>query len=168
VLTHDPPSMDGKFDEVAADLDRDRGVLPRTHGSSVFTRGETQASSPARSVRGGADDAQKIESSKGRRGKELLLHYNFRPSRLARSGSLRGPGRPKSATRALAERALTPLMPAADQFPYTVRGRVRHPRVERILVDGVGLRRLARDDGRRRADEAGGSRASRWARDRRE
>jgi polyribonucleotide nucleotidyltransferase len=111
--------LDGrKFDEVRP-IWIETGVLPRTHGSSVFTRGETQALVTC--TLGTADDAQKIESFEGETWKSFMLHYNFPPFSVGEVGFMRGPGRREVGHGALAERALTPLMPAEDQFPYTVR-----------------------------------------------
>ena len=76
---------------------------------------------------------------------------------------MRGPGRREIGHGALAERALTPMMPAEEKFPYTVRIVSDILEIERLVVDGVGLRRLAGDDGRRRAAQARRSPASRWA-----
>jgi polyribonucleotide nucleotidyltransferase len=118
VLTHGV-RLDGRtFDEVRP-IWIETGVLPRTHGSSVFTRGETQALVTC--TLGTADDAQKIESFEGETWKSFMLHYNFPPFSVGEVGFMRGPGRREVGHGALAERALTPLMPAEDQFPYTVR-----------------------------------------------
>jgi polyribonucleotide nucleotidyltransferase len=118
VLTHGIRLDGRKFDEVRP-IWIETGVLPRTHGSSVFTRGETQALVTC--TLGTADDAQKIESFEGETWKSFLLHYNFPPFSVGEVGFMRGPGRREVGHGALAERALTPLMPAEDQFPYTVR-----------------------------------------------
>src|SRR6185295_1520053 len=118
VLTHNVRLDGRKFDEVRS-IWIETGVLPRTHGSSVFTRGETQALVTC--TLGTADDAQKIESFEGETWKSFMLHYNFPPFSVGEVGFMRGPGRREVGHGALAERALTPLMPAADSFPYTVR-----------------------------------------------
>ena len=94
-------------------------MLPRTHGSAVFTRGETQALVTC--TLGTADDAQKIESFEGETWKSFMLHYNFPPFSVGEVGFMRGPGRREVGHGALAERALTPMMPSEEQFPYTVR-----------------------------------------------
>jgi polyribonucleotide nucleotidyltransferase len=85
----------------------------------VFTRGETQALVTC--TLGTADDAQKIESFEGETWKSFMLHYNFPPFSVGEVGFMRGPGRREVGHGALAERALTPMMPAEEQFPYTVR-----------------------------------------------
>ncbi|MEZ5283362.1 MAG: polyribonucleotide nucleotidyltransferase [Vicinamibacterales bacterium] len=111
--------LDGRaYDEIRA-ITIETGVLPRTHGSVVFTRGETQALVTA--TLGTADDQQKIESVDGEMWKRFMLHYNFPPFSVGEVGFLRGPGRREVGHGALAERALTPMVPAEDQFPYTVR-----------------------------------------------
>jgi len=95
------------------------GVLPRTHGSALFTRGETQ--SLATTTLGTASDEQRIESLAGETFKPFLLHYNFPPFCVGEARSLRGPGRREIGHGALAERSLSRVIPASDQFPYTVR-----------------------------------------------
>jgi polyribonucleotide nucleotidyltransferase len=118
VLTHGVRLDGRKFDEVRP-IWIETGVLPRTHGSAVFTRGETQALVTC--TLGTADDAQKIESFEGETWKSFMLHYNFPPFSVGEVGFMRGPGRREVGHGALAERALTPLMPTEEQFPYTVR-----------------------------------------------
>jgi len=118
VLTHGVRLDGRKFDEVRP-IWIETGVLPRTHGSAVFTRGETQALVTC--TLGTADDAQKIESFEGETWKSFLLHYNFPPFSVGEVGFMRGPGRREVGHGALAERALTPMMPSEEQFPYTVR-----------------------------------------------
>ncbi len=111
--------LDGRrFDEIRP-IWIETGVLPRVHGSAVFTRGETQALVSA--TLGTEDDAQKIESVEGEAYKRFMLHYNFPPFSVGEVQFLRGPGRREIGHGALAERALAPLMPAEDDFPYTVR-----------------------------------------------
>jgi len=118
VLTHGVRLDGRKFDEIRP-IWIETGVLPRTHGSSVFTRGETQALVTC--TLGTADDAQKIESFEGETWKSFMLHYNFPPFSVGEVGFMRGPGRREVGHGALAERSLTPMMPAEEQFPYTVR-----------------------------------------------
>ncbi|MBI3261995.1 MAG: polyribonucleotide nucleotidyltransferase [Acidobacteria bacterium] len=111
--------LDGrKFDEVR-EIWGEVGVLPRTHGSAVFTRGETQALVTA--TLGTADDMQKIEMVEGEHYKRFMLHYNFPPFSVGEVAFLRGPGRREVGHGALAERALAPLIPEEDNFPYTLR-----------------------------------------------
>src|SRR5436309_6461200 len=118
VLTHGVRLDGRKFDEVRA-IWIETGVLPRTHGSAVFTRGETQALVTC--TLGTAEDAQKIESFEGETWKSFMLHYNFPPFSVGEVAFLRGPGRREVGHGALAERAPTPMIPGEEQFPYTVR-----------------------------------------------
>jgi polyribonucleotide nucleotidyltransferase len=111
--------LDGRaFDEIRP-ISIETSILPRTHGSAVFTRGETQALVTA--TLGTADDQQKIETVDGETWKRFMLHYNFPPFSVGEVGFLRGPGRREVGHGALAERALAPMVPTEEQFPYTVR-----------------------------------------------
>jgi polyribonucleotide nucleotidyltransferase len=111
--------LDGRrFDEIRP-IWIETGVLPRVHGSAVFTRGETQALVSA--TLGTEDDAQKIELVEGETYKRFMLHYNFPPFSVGEVQFLRGPGRREIGHGALAERALVPLLPAEADFPYTIR-----------------------------------------------
>ena len=111
--------LDGRaFDEIRS-IWIEVGVLPRTHGSAVFTRGETQALVTC--TLGTAEDAQKIESFEGEAWKSFMLHYNFPPFSVGEVAFLRGPGRREVGHGALAERALAPMIPVEEKFPYTVR-----------------------------------------------
>jgi polyribonucleotide nucleotidyltransferase len=111
--------LDGRaFDEIRP-ITIEVGVLPRAHGSSVFTRGETQAL--VTSTLGTAEDQQKIEMVEGETWKRFMLHYNFPPFSVGEVAFLRGPGRREVGHGALAERALFPLIPAEEKFPYTIR-----------------------------------------------
>jgi polyribonucleotide nucleotidyltransferase len=95
------------------------GVLPRTHGSALFTRGETQALVTV--TLGTSQDEQKIDDLLGERYRNFMLHYNFPPYSVGEVKPLRGPGRREIGHGALAERALKPLAAQADDFPYTIR-----------------------------------------------
>ena len=111
--------LDGrKFDEIRP-IWTETGVLPRVHGSVVFTRGETQALVTC--TLGTADDEQKVEHVTGEFYKRFMLHYNFPPFSVGETGRFTGPGRREVGHGALAERALTPLIPAEDKFAYTIR-----------------------------------------------
>ncbi|MFQ5849677.1 MAG: polyribonucleotide nucleotidyltransferase [Candidatus Binatia bacterium] len=94
-------------------------VLPRTHGSALFTRGETQAL--AVTTLGTASDEQKIDALIGEHYKKFMLHYNFPPFSVGEVRFLRGPGRREVGHGALAERALLPVLPREEEFPYTIR-----------------------------------------------
>ena len=111
--------LDGRtFDEIRP-IWTEVGTLPRTHGSAVFTRGETQAL--VTTTLGTADDQQKIESLAGESFRRFMLHYNFPPFSVGEVKFLRGPGRREIGHGALAERALAPVIPDEDKFPYTIR-----------------------------------------------
>jgi polyribonucleotide nucleotidyltransferase len=111
---------DGRaFDEIRT-ITIETGVLPRTHGSALFTRGETQALVTV--TLGTKDDEQRIELLEpGEATKRFMLHYNFPPFSVGEVGFMRGPGRREIGHGALAERALTALIPAEGKFPYTMR-----------------------------------------------
>ncbi|TMA82768.1 MAG: polyribonucleotide nucleotidyltransferase [Deltaproteobacteria bacterium] len=94
-------------------------VLPRTHGSALFTRGETQALVVA--TLGTSSDEQRIDALIGDTYKKFMLHYNFPPFSVGEVKFLRGPGRREIGHGALAERAITAVLPDETQFPYTVR-----------------------------------------------
>jgi polyribonucleotide nucleotidyltransferase len=94
-------------------------VLSRTHGSAVFTRGETQALAVA--TLGTPSDEQKIETLVGETFKSFMLHYNFPPYSVGETRPLRGPSRREIGHGALAERAISPVLPSAEEFPYTIR-----------------------------------------------
>lgn len=95
------------------------GILPRTHGSAIFTRGQTQ--SLAVTTLGTASDAQRIDAIYGEESKSFMLHYNFPPFSVGDVRPIRGPGRREIGHGALAERAITPVLPNDESFPYTVR-----------------------------------------------
>ncbi len=111
--------LDGrKFDEIRP-IWTEAGVLPRVHGSVVFTRGETQALVTC--TLGTADDEQKVEHVSGEFYKRFMLHYNFPPFSVGETGRFTGPGRREIGHGALAERALAAVVPAEDKFAYTIR-----------------------------------------------
>ena len=95
------------------------GVLPRTHGSALFTRGETQALVVA--TLGTGDDEQWIDALEGTYKERFLLHYNFPPFSVGETGRMGSPGRREIGHGKLAWRAVRPLLPGHDQFPYTIR-----------------------------------------------
>ncbi|MHB8109838.1 MAG: polyribonucleotide nucleotidyltransferase [Syntrophorhabdaceae bacterium] len=112
--------IDGRSNDQVRPISCLVGVLPRTHGSAVFTRGETQAL--AITTFGTSDDEQKIESlHEGETYKTFLLHYNFTPYSVGEASMLRGPTRREIGHGNLAERALTPILPEREEFPYTIR-----------------------------------------------
>jgi polyribonucleotide nucleotidyltransferase len=111
--------IDGRGLKDVREITCEVGVLPRTHGSAVFTRGETQALVVV--TLGTSSDEQKVDALVGEHYKKFMLHYNFPPFSTGEAKFLRGPGRREIGHGALAERALTPILPAEDAFPYTIR-----------------------------------------------
>jgi polyribonucleotide nucleotidyltransferase len=95
------------------------GILPRTHGSALFTRGETQVL--AVTTFGTSSDEQKIDTLSGESYKSFMLHYNFPPFCVGEVSPLRSPSRREIGHGALAERAILPVLPPSDTFPYTIR-----------------------------------------------
>ncbi len=111
--------FDGRALDEVRPITIEVGLLPRTHGSALFTRGETQALVSA--TLGTGRDAQIIEEYEGESKQRFLLHYNFPPFSVGEVKFLRGPGRREIGHGVLARRALTPMLPADDEFAYTVR-----------------------------------------------
>ncbi len=106
------------FDEIRA-ISIEVGVLPRVHGSALFTRGETQALVSA--TLGTTDDAQRLESYEGEQKRRFMLHYNFPPFSVGEVGRMSGVGRREIGHGALASRAIEAVLPAEDESPYTLR-----------------------------------------------
>ncbi len=106
------------FDEIR-EITIETSVLPRTHGSALFTRGETQALVTA--TLGTADDGQRLESYEGEKKKNFMLHYNFPPFSVGETGRMTGTGRREIGHGALAERAISAVLPSADESPYSIR-----------------------------------------------
>ena len=111
--------FDGRALDEVRPITIEVGLLPRTHGSALFTRGETQALVSA--TLGTGRDAQIIEEYEGESKQRFLLHYNFPPFSVGEVKFLRGPGRREIGHGVLARRALTPMLPGDDEFAYTVR-----------------------------------------------
>lgn len=95
------------------------GILPRTHGSALFTRGQTQAL--VTTTLGTSEDEQRLDDIEGETTKRFMLHYNFPPFSVGEVRFLRGPGRREIGHGFLAERALLPVLPSKEEFPYTIR-----------------------------------------------
>lgn len=95
------------------------GILPRTHGSALFTRGETQAL--AILTLGTSSDEQRLDYISGEESRAFMLHYNFPPYSVGEVKFLRGPGRREIGHGALARKALLPTLPSPEEFPYTIR-----------------------------------------------
>ncbi len=107
-----------QFDEIR-EISIEIGVLPRVHGSALFTRGETQALVTA--TLGTIDDSQRLESFEGEQRKRFMLHYNFPPFSVGEVGRMTGVGRREVGHGALAERAISAVLPSEAESPYTVR-----------------------------------------------
>jgi polyribonucleotide nucleotidyltransferase len=111
--------VDGRRIDEIRQISCEVGILPRTHGSGLFTRGQTQSLSVT--TLGTSGDEQIIEALEGELSKNFMLHYNFPPFSVGEAKPMRGPGRREIGHGALAERALQAVMPSKEQFPYTVR-----------------------------------------------
>ncbi len=111
--------IDGRSKGEVRDITCEPGVLPRTHGSAVFTRGETQALAVV--TLGTAMDEQRLEGLKGESSKAFMLHYNFPPFSVGEVKPMRGPSRRDIGHGALAEKALKGVLPVSEDFPYTIR-----------------------------------------------
>ncbi len=115
----DSQRLDGRaFDQIRP-VTCEVGLLPRTHGAALFTRGETQALVTC--TLGTSDDAQIVEAFEGESRQRFLLHYNFPPYSVGEVRFMRGPGRREIGHGNLARRALTNVLPDKDDFPYTLR-----------------------------------------------
>lgn len=113
------PRIDGREKDMIRALDVRTGVLPRTHGSALFTRGETQALVTA--TLGTERDAQVIDELMGERSDRFLFHYNFPPYSVGETGMMGSPKRREIGHGRLAKRGVLAVMPSAERFPYTVR-----------------------------------------------
>jgi polyribonucleotide nucleotidyltransferase len=110
---------DGRAFDQIRDIWIEVGVLPRTHGSAIFTRGETQAL--VTTTLGTSDDMQRLEVFEGEAKKRFMLHYNFPPFSVGEVAFLRGAGRREIGHGALAERAVSSVLPGEDKWPYAMR-----------------------------------------------
>ena len=111
--------IDGRTTTDIRPIMSEAGVLPRVHGSALFTRGETQAIVAA--TLGTAQDEQRFDSLEGDKTSHFLLHYNFPPYSVGEAGRVMGPGRREIGHGKLAWRAIRPLLPKKEDFPYTLR-----------------------------------------------
>jgi len=119
MILEEKKRTDGRgYDEIR-DITCEVGVLPRTHGSALFTRGETQ--SLVVTTLGTSQDEQRIDGLDGESWKKYMLHYNFPPFSVGEVGFFRGPGRREIGHGFLAERSLQPIIPSDESFPYTIR-----------------------------------------------
>jgi len=113
------PRIDGRDTKTVRPISCEVGILPRTHGSALFTRGETQALVVA--TLGTGQDEQIIDALEGEYRSHFMLHYNFPPYATGEAGRLGTPGRREIGHGKLAWRAVRPLLPSKESFPYTVR-----------------------------------------------
>ena len=118
-IAKDKHRIDGRNPEQIRPITCEVGVLPRTHGSALFTRGETQAL--VITTLGTSQDEQLIDAIEGSYDEHFMLHYNFPPYSVGESNPLRPPGRREIGHGKLAWRACRPMLPAKDGFPYTIR-----------------------------------------------
>ena len=118
-IINDKVRIDGRGTKDVRPISSQISVLPRTHGSAVFTRGETQAL--VATTLGTVSDRQIIDALMGEYKKDFMLHYNFPPFCTGEASFLKSPGRREIGHGALAERALYNVMPSQEEFPYTVR-----------------------------------------------
>ncbi|MFB0981678.1 MAG: polyribonucleotide nucleotidyltransferase [Alteromonadaceae bacterium] len=118
-ITKGMPRIDGRDPEMIRALDVMTGVLPRTHGSAVFTRGETQALVVA--TLGTQRDAQRLDTIMGEKTDAFMLHYNFPPYCVGETGFVGSPKRREIGHGRLAKRGMLAVMPSAEEFPYAVR-----------------------------------------------
>ena len=118
-ITQGSPRIDGRDPEMIRALDVMTGVLPRTHGSAVFTRGETQALVTA--TLGTQRDAQRLDTIMGEKTDAFMLHYNFPPYCVGETGFVGSPKRREIGHGRLAKRGMLAVMPSAEEFPYAVR-----------------------------------------------
>ncbi len=119
MITDEKRRIGGRSETEIRKITCEVGLLPRVHGSALFTRGETQAL--VATTLGTAEDEQRVEQLTGMSFKKFMLHYNFPPYSVGEVKFLRGPGRREIGHGALAERALRQVMPDDAKFPYTVR-----------------------------------------------
>jgi len=118
-IIKDGERIDGRDTKTVRPIASEVGLLPRVHGSALFTRGETQALVAA--TLGTSYDEQRIDSLYGESKKKFLLHYNFPPFSVGETSFRLGPGRREIGHGALAERALSAVLPEHESFPYTIR-----------------------------------------------
>jgi polyribonucleotide nucleotidyltransferase len=111
--------LDGRDTKTVRPIGIEVGVLPRTHGSTIFARGETKSLCVA--TLGSTGDEQKIETLNGETYKRFMLHYNFPPYCVGEVKPMRGPSRREIGHGALAERSILPVLPGPDEFPFTMR-----------------------------------------------
>ncbi|WP_374721840.1 polyribonucleotide nucleotidyltransferase [Peribacillus tepidiphilus] len=119
LITEEKIRPDGRKPDEIRPLSSEVGLLPRTHGSGLFTRGQTQALSIC--TLGALGDVQILDGLGVEESKRFMHHYNFPPFSVGETGMMRGPGRREIGHGALGERALEPVIPSEKEFPYTIR-----------------------------------------------
>lgn len=119
MISQNGKRLDGRDLRDLRSISCEVGVLPRTHGSAIFTRGQTQ--SLAVTTLGTAIDEQRVDDLEGESSKSYMLHYNFPPFSVGEIRPIRGPARREIGHGALAERAIRAVIPDSDKFPYTIR-----------------------------------------------
>ena len=138
------PRIDGRDGRTVRQIACEVDVLPNAHGSSLFTRGETQAIGAV--TLGSTRDAQIIDALEGERRDPFMLHYNFPPYSVGEAGRIGATGRREIGHGRLARRGLAAVLPTAEEFPYTIR-------VVSEITESNGLCGITRDDGGRRTSE---------------
>lgn len=118
-IVNGEPRIDGRDNKTVRGLNIEIGVLPRVHGSALFTRGETQALVAA--TLGSPRDAQLVEGLEGERKEAFMLHYNFPPFSVGECGRMGATGRREIGHGRLARRGVAPMLPADADFPYSIR-----------------------------------------------
>ena len=141
---------DGRSEEEIRSVSAEVQVSPRTHGSALFTRGQTQIMTLL--TLGTMKEGQRIDDLSLEQNRRYMHHYNFPPFSVGETGFMRGPKRRDIGHGALAQRALEAVIPPVEDFPYTIRVGLGDARVERLVVDGLRVRLDSRAHGRGRSD----------------
>ncbi len=161
MILEEKQRIDGRKLNEIRPIDIEQAILPRTHGSSLFTRGETQTLAVC--TLGGETTAQRYEDLHGEGLSRFYLQYFFPPFSVGEVGRMGAPGRREIGHGKLAERALASILPKQEDIPLRHPPRVEYHRIERLLFDGLRLRRLPCHDGCWRAYQDAPFPASRWA-----
>ncbi len=148
--------IDGRDTRTIRPIAVEVGLLPRAHGSALFTRGETQAL--VVTTLGTGQDEQIVDALAGEFREHFMVHYNFPPYSVGEAGRFGFTGRREVGHGKLAWRSIHPLMPDKADFPYTIRVVSEITEFERLVVDGDGVWRVTVADGRRRSAAATGRR----------
>ena len=151
MILQEKKRIDGRSSTDIRPISSEVGILPRAHGSALFNRGETQALAVL--TLGTSSDEQRMDYIAGEERRSFMLHYNFPPYSVGEAKSLRSPGRREIGHGALARKALSPILPSPETFPYTIRIVSEILVFQRIIVDGFRLRRHFMLNGRRCAGE---------------